>query len=781
MKKVFAVFFLISFLLTAALPLGEASADGFSSVCISEAMAKNKAALPDLDGDFPDWIELWNPTGQVQDLSGWTLVKNGGKSVWAFPSFSLHADSRIVVFASKKDRPWPDSQMHTSFSFSAGDTITLCDSSGTAVSSCTAAEEKSDYSLSLQPDSTWALTPWITPGFENTAQGYEAFMNSRNDAGPLVINEVCVDNFTSYYNDAVGYSDWVEIKNISDTAVDLSQFCLTDDDDLPAQFPLSGMLYPGSMLVVLCNKDAASYPGGMPMAPFSLNSENEQLYLYTRSGQLVDYVSLHEIPYKGTCGRIPGTAGFSYPVQETPGSENSSGERRVSAAPAAVEGDGVFEGVSSVSVSLCAQGDIYYTLDCSVPTVGSARYTDPLSLSQTGVVRAISVEPGALPSRPVTLNYILNEGHTLPVVSLVADSQYGFSQMYTYGMKGREEPGCVSYYGNDGSFSIGCGIKMNGETSLVLPKKNMSLRFRGSYGKETLDYDLFRGGVTSFTNLVLRAGQDQNNTIIRNELCYSLTEEFTNAVLTERFQYCILYLNGKYNGIYAIMEKPNEAMAASKLGVKKSDIELREASVFSGDLYSKAFLFIYDNNMSDPENYRHVSEIFDLDSLIDWCVLQSTFGNYDLQEGNLRYVRDVSHSGRWKLMLYDLDVAFYHISYCVNNVLTFGNQVSTIHSKLLSSPIYREKALKRFSEAYRGVLSEEHICAEIDRLAAIVAPEVPRDSALSGMSEASWQAHLDSLKAQIRAGWIASNVDELCRQLHVTPEERLQYFGDLPR
>ena len=263
MKKVFAVFFLISFLFTAALPLGEASADGFSSVCISEAMAKNKAALPDLDGDFPDWIELWNPTSQVQDLSGWTLVKNDGKSVWAFPSFSLHADSRIVVFASKKDRPWPDSQMHTSFSFSVGDTITLCDSSGTAVSSCTVAEEKSDYSLSLQPDGTWALTPWITPGFENTAQGYEAFMNSRNDAGPLVINEVCVDNFTSYYNDAVGYSDWVEIKNISDTAVDLSQFCLTDDDDLPAQFPLSGMLYPGSMLVV-----PLPIPAGCQWLPF---------------------------------------------------------------------------------------------------------------------------------------------------------------------------------------------------------------------------------------------------------------------------------------------------------------------------------------------------------------------------------------------------------------------------------------------------------------------------------------------------------------------------------
>ena len=77
-------------------------------------------------------------------------------------------------------------------------------------------------------------------------------MNSRISVGPLVINEVCVDNFTSYYNDAIEYSDWVEIKNISDTAVDLSQYCLTDDASLPAQYFLSGILYPGGLTQSAC-------------------------------------------------------------------------------------------------------------------------------------------------------------------------------------------------------------------------------------------------------------------------------------------------------------------------------------------------------------------------------------------------------------------------------------------------------------------------------------------------------------------------------------------------
>ena len=777
MRKVFSVFFLIMFVLSAALPFTEASADAFPAVCISEVMTKNKATLPDPDGDFSDWIELWNPTDQELDLSGWTLVKNGGSQVWTFPAFPFQADSRLLVFASKKDRPWPETPMHTNFALSERDSVALYDPEGNLVSSCDIAEDKSDYAYALQPDGSWQQTPWATPGFENTPQGYDAFMNSRTSVGPLVINEVCVDNFTSYYNDAIEYSDWVEIKNISDTAVDLSQYCLTDDASLPAQYFLSGILYPGGLTVVLCNKDAALYTGNMPIAPFSLNSEREELFLYKNDRQLVDYAALHEIPYKGTYGRGTGTNGFSYLFQESPGSENGFGERRVSSMPVADGRDGVFQNTGSVTVSLSAPGEIYYTLDCSAPTTSSTRYTGPVSFPQTMVLRAISVEAGALPSRPLTLTYILNEGHSLPVVSLVADDPAAFHQMYTYGMKGIEHPGCLSYYGEDGSFSIGCGIKMNGETSLVLPKKNMSVRFRGSYGKEELAYDLFNGGASTFTNLVLRAGQDQNNTIIRNELCYALTEEFSDAVITERFRYCIVYLNGEYNGIYALMEKPNEALAASRLGVKKADIELEEASVFKGDLYSKAFTFIYDHDMADPENYRQAAEMIDLDSLIDWCILQSTFGNYDLQEGNLRYARDITHGSPWKLMLYDLDVAFFHISYCVNNVTTFGNQVSTVNMKMLTSPVYRGKYLTRSAEAYRGVLSEEHICAEIDRLAAQVAPEVARDATVTGMNEASWIAHLDSLKAQLRDGWITANMNELFSQLSVTPEEQAAYFG----
>ena len=88
-----------------------------------------------------------------------------------------------------------------------------------------------------------------------------------------------------------------------------------------------------------------------------------------------------------------------------------------------------------------------------------------------------------MPSRVLTLSYILNQGHSLPVVSLVSNDKLTFNGMYYTGSKEIETPGNLAFYDGDSSFSIPCGIKMQGGTSLELPKKNMSLRFRAPTGR----------------------------------------------------------------------------------------------------------------------------------------------------------------------------------------------------------------------------------------------------------------------------------------------------------
>ena len=58
-----------------------------ADLLITEFMAANDKTLFDGDGDTPDWIEIHNPSGVPQDLTGWYLTDNVGKlTKWTFPA-----------------------------------------------------------------------------------------------------------------------------------------------------------------------------------------------------------------------------------------------------------------------------------------------------------------------------------------------------------------------------------------------------------------------------------------------------------------------------------------------------------------------------------------------------------------------------------------------------------------------------------------------------------------------------------------------------------------------
>ena len=88
---------------------------------ISEFMASNSQTLDDEDGDSSDWIEIYNPDMTAVDLSGWHLTDDASDlSKWTFPSVTLAANERLVVFASGKNRVNPTGELHTNFSLSSG-------------------------------------------------------------------------------------------------------------------------------------------------------------------------------------------------------------------------------------------------------------------------------------------------------------------------------------------------------------------------------------------------------------------------------------------------------------------------------------------------------------------------------------------------------------------------------------------------------------------------------------------------------------------------------------
>ena len=82
-----------------------ANAARANGVVISELMPINRTTLPDEDGDFPDWIEIHNPTDQPVNLLNYGLTDDSAAPFkWRFPEHVLGPGERTLVFASGKDR-----------------------------------------------------------------------------------------------------------------------------------------------------------------------------------------------------------------------------------------------------------------------------------------------------------------------------------------------------------------------------------------------------------------------------------------------------------------------------------------------------------------------------------------------------------------------------------------------------------------------------------------------------------------------------------------------------
>jgi hypothetical protein len=133
------------------------------------------------------------------------------------------------------------------------------------------------------------------------------------------------------------YHDLVELKNVSSAPLLLSDYYLSDSGSERNAYRLPETeLAPGELYVLQCSDE---FSVG---APFSLNSESEELFLSYKDGTLCDYACLRDLRFGGSYGRRDGENGYFFFDLASPGSQNTGGERSIAEKPAALEKDGVF-------------------------------------------------------------------------------------------------------------------------------------------------------------------------------------------------------------------------------------------------------------------------------------------------------------------------------------------------------------------------------------------------------------------------------------------------------
>ena len=696
---------------------------------INEVMLSNKATLADAAGFFPDWVELYNYGSEAISLEGLLLCKGG--TSWALPGRSLEPGAYLVIFC---DGSGSDEQ-HASIKLSKdGVALSLENADGALIEQFDVPACGADCSIARDADGLPVMTAFPTPGYENSMDGYVRMQSEQRCNSPLQIDEVMVYNEWLLPQNGQ-YYDFVTLRNVSGGDVQLADYFLSDKGSERAMFQLpERSLGPGESVSVFCTGDENA--SGAYLAPFGLSAERDQLYLSRADGVLMDYVSLHDIPYHASFGRMTGQNGFFYFGTPKAAWAESAGCRSIAEAPSLLGRDGVFNGVDSVRVELSAPGTIHYTTDGSAPTAESAVYEGPLELNATGVIRAINVEDGKLVSPILELAYIINENHTLPVVSLVGDPNelLGGGGLYRNPSVDMEKIGAVKFFEDGQGFSIACSIKLHGETSkLAQSKKSFKLKFQSRLDGE-LHYDLFGNGVTDFSSILLRAAQESTySTWMRDNIVHQLAIQCFPELPAQDYKYSVLYINGQYWGIYNIREAHSEEHYAYHYGYDPDTVTHWKEQWDRDSEIGQICTWALNHSLTDDDNYNYVAEHINVDSVIGWTILQAWCSNHDCNPPNARFYYS-TEDGMLRYALVDLDLGMFE--YDGFDVPLRGSQVdgtrysyvfNKLALKLMENKQYQQRMGEQLAAALKGPMSTESVLALIDDLADQLRPEVQRD------------------------------------------------------
>ena len=752
---------------------------------ITEVMAKNNSALMAENGSFPDWFEIANLSDNEIDLKSWS-VSDGGEP-WPFPNMKIRAGEYLLIYAGA------ECGLSTDFSLAEGEELTILDPNGDEADSVWIDRADGNIALARVSEGSYELTSVITPGFANTQGGYDAYQASLEPPeSPLLISEVCTANPDSRRNTGGVHPDWVELVNRSSEPVKLSDYFLSDKKSDRFLFLLPEReLRPGEYIVIYCSKDFAGEENAREAlhAPFSLGSDLEHLWLTNVEGMTADAVTLRDMPVNGSFGREEGRNGWYYFEESTPGTVNTSGCRRIAAKPAASVAPGQYNDTKELFIELRdpnGLGTVWYTTEGDLAQDKLTRYTEPIRITETTILRAVTLEDGACKSPVSVFSYFLNEDHTFPIVSLVGDNWKEFNTFNSSENKFIECGGSVAMYdGNTEIFCKPCGIKLKGFTAVLdKMKKNYGIYFYDRYGATDLTgLDLFDDGVTTYSSLLLRAGQDwgYEGACMRNEIMEQLCHEFSPDMPCLSNRYCVLYINGEYKGIYSLKQNMNEDFYASTRGVSEESVEVIHGKPDYKHPLNDIIEFCRFADMTDPANYAKFCEDFDIDNLIDYLVIQSYGGNTDLYNNVKFYHSTEEDGGKWKMVFFDQDKTFYRPEGAVKIIFSFYakpfKRLTDMALNLCTNAEFKDRLLTRYAEALNTTLSDEHLLEVINGFTQELAPEIARDRERYGLTVANWKNEVNRLRGYMKDGYSQTVIDNLCQDLNLSSAEREHYFG----
>ncbi len=213
----------------------------------------------------------------------------------------------------------------------------------------------------------------------------------------------------------------------------------------------------------------------------------------------------------------------------------------------------------------------------------------------------------------------------------------------------------ISHDGSESGFQINAGLRVQGGSSRNpdTPKHSLSLRFRNQYGAGKLRYPLYRDApngrqaVEKFDTLQLRANYNygfSHRHFWQTDKAQYNRDTFTNDTFIEmgntgvHGRWTHLYINGIYWGLYHLHERPDQDFMEAYFGGEDDDYDaINKGQAQSGTTARyNTMASISRSGITNNSVYQALQNHLDLDSFIDYMMLNFYIGNNDWDGNNWR-------------------------------------------------------------------------------------------------------------------------------------------------
>lgn len=358
--------------------------------------------------------------------------------------------------------------------------------------------------------------------------------------------------------------------------------------------------------------------------------------------------------------------------------------------------------------------------------------TNPMETAGT-VLRAQAFKNGKPTSDLYSGTFFIGQRkHNFPIVSLITDANNLFNfdtgiyvpgkhwKMENNGWSGNyyergrawERGAHIEFYNryDNLDFSENVGIRIAGKKSRDYPQKSLRVYFRKEYGNNEIPNFLFKD---RYYNSIRRFGLRSSftywykrNLLFQDDLIHELVWRSNLNVVVQHSVPSVVFINGEYWGIHNIRERHDDDFLCEMYNIPKSNISIIDGNLHfvSGNdsTFFELMDFVTANDISIQKNYDLVTQQIDIESYIDYFVIETYFNNEDWPGNNMRIWK--SSGLKWKWLLYDLDATAVSAS---ANPFKFRTDSTNNQVQLFNALCKNETFVEQFINRYQRIIFDE--------------------------------------------------------------------------